>query len=77
MQHPILTPIDGGGESQYTGVTLLNEVYDLIRRRLPKLSPDDPHRAVLSWLLTQLGPRLGRSDLVPVSAPREDLQGRA
>lgn len=69
MQHPILTPLDGDG-IQRDGQEVLVEVFDVIRRSLPDVPPTDPYRPVLSWFLTQLGPRLGRPELVPVPESR-------
>lgn len=69
MQHPILTALDGDGV-QRDGHEVLVEVFDVIRRSLPDVPPADPYRPVLSWFLTQLGPRLGRPDLVAVPKSR-------
>jgi hypothetical protein len=51
---------------QYTGVDLLDEVYDLIRDRLGRLDADDPMRAELQSILARLGLGLGRSALQAV-----------
>lgn len=55
-----LRSYDGGGEGVLSGNEVLNEVYDLLRRRLPDLSPDDPARPALAATLTDLAPMLGR-----------------
>lgn len=69
-QHPILTPLDGGGAKEYDGDDLMNEVFDLMRHRLPRLRMTDPHRPVVSEFLAALGPRLGRDRLVAVQESR-------
>lgn len=71
VQHPILTGHDGGATGEYTGEALMNEVFDLMRRRLPELLPDDPYRARLMVLLPPMGAALGRDRLVPVGAGLE------
>lgn len=74
MDRPNLTPLEGGGDG-YDGMTLMNEVFDLMRRRLPRLRLDDPQRPVVSEFLVALGPRLGRDPLVAVREGRESLPG--
>jgi hypothetical protein len=73
MQHPILTAIDGqaGRAPQITGETVLNEVFDLVRRRLPYLSATDPARPHLAALAPALAEALGRprAVAVPVEPP--------
>lgn len=58
-------------EQMYDGEALLNEVYDLMRHRLPLLSPEDAARPYLSALLPQLGVALGRPALVAVPAEQQ------
>lgn len=55
-----LTTYDGGRTDQRTGRDVVEEVYDLLRHRLPDLSPDDPARPALAATLTDLAPMLGR-----------------
>lgn len=43
-------------ESGYDGTALMNEVYDLIRRRLPQLPAGDPLRRPLAQMLPGDGP---------------------
>lgn len=69
MDRPLLTPLEGGS-TKYKGADLMGEVYDLIRHRLPDLDPLDPHRQAMSAFLAQLGPLLGRSQLVAVPEDR-------
>jgi hypothetical protein len=66
---PGLKVLDGGKDG-YDGEALMNEVFDLIRRRLPKIPADDPMRPRLSSLLPALGMALGRDPLVPVETPQ-------
>lgn len=68
MQPPILKGHDGGGEDQYDGEALANEVFDLIRRRLPRLDSEDPFRPVFCQWLPELGDALGRPRLLPVAS---------
>lgn len=75
MQHPILTSHPGGrdaveGAAKVTGESVLNEVYDLIRHRLPHLQPDDPARPYLAALGPALGEALGRPRAVAVPEAR-------
>lgn len=65
-QPPILTGHDGG-LGEYDGEALANEVFDLIRRRLPRLRPEDPMRPMMAQLLPALGEALGRPPLLPVA----------
>lgn len=53
------------------GEQLMNDVYDLLRDRLPELPPDDPYRTLLLGVLPQFGRVLGRSPLIPVPVGRE------
>jgi hypothetical protein len=67
MQHPILTVHDGGADhGQVTGETVLNEIFDLIRHRLPLLDPTDPVRPHLAALAPVLAEGLGRPRAVVV-----------
>ena len=66
MQGPLLKGHDGGRGDEYDGEALMNEVYDLMRHRLPLLHPGDLHRPVVSQFLARLGDRLGRDRLVAV-----------
>lgn len=59
QQSPILNGLKGGNE-QYDGQALMNEVFDLMSERLSWLPPDDGYRPVVEDFLTALGPRLGR-----------------
>lgn len=68
-QSPILTAHDGGGE-QDSGEQLLNDVFDLIRRRLPRLACDDPVRVSLTAVMPELARRLDRPHVMPVRADR-------
>lgn len=66
---PILTPHTGEEDrGSYTTNDLMNEVFDLMRRRLPKLAADDPGRRRVMALLPALGEALGRDQVVPVQA---------
>lgn len=67
MQGPILRGHDGEGEQPYDGEALANEVFDLLRRRLPSLPLTDPLRSVLYQMLPALGSALGRQPLMPVA----------
>lgn len=69
MDRPILTPHDGCGE-HYDGENLMNEIFDLIRRRLPLLPPGDPVRRVMHALLPRLAVALGRPRVLPARDPR-------
>ncbi len=69
-QGPILRSHDGGGD-HYDGESLANDVYDLMRRKLPLLAEDDPLRPAFSESLTSLSVLLGRPLLVPVPARQE------
>lgn len=70
-QSPILTSLDGGADATlYDGEELLNEVFDLMRRRLPKIPVDDPARPALTALLPALAESLGRPLVVPVRGDR-------
>jgi hypothetical protein len=67
MQHPILTVHPGGaGHGQVTGEAVLNEIFDLIRHRLPLLDPTDPVRPHLAALAPVLAEELGRPRAVVV-----------
>lgn len=71
VDRPILTPHDGGAENaNYSTDDLMNEVFDLMRRRLPRLNAGDPGRARLMALLPQIGAALGRDQVVPVPEDR-------
>lgn len=61
---------DNGGD-RYTTEDLMHEVFDLMRRRLPKLDASDPGRQRVIALLPALGEALGRDRVVPVPAERE------
>lgn len=66
-QQPILKGHDGGkGRDEVTGESVLNEVYDLLRRRLPSVDPSDRLRPTLMRFLPLLGEALGRPRLVEV-----------
>lgn len=73
MQHPILTGHDGGkrDDDALTGEHVLNEIYDLIRRRLPLIPLDDPARTCLAALAPALGESLGRPRAVAVPEVRQ------
>lgn len=53
---------------EYTGVHLAEEMFDLMRRRLPRLADDDPMRETYQAWLPCLGSALGRPVLLPVEA---------
>jgi hypothetical protein len=72
-QPPILTVHDGQSDSGITGEFVLNEIFDLIRRRLPMLPATDPARPHLAALAPALGDALGRPRAVAV--PAEQLHG--
>jgi hypothetical protein len=65
VQHPILTPHDGGGDD-YDGAALAEEIFDLLRSRLPRLASEDPVRALVQPLLPALGEALGHPRLLLV-----------
>lgn len=69
VQHPILTPHDGG-RGEYDGEALLNDVFDLMRRRLPHLRLDDPVRPTVAALLPHLAEALGRPAVALVQEAR-------
>lgn len=71
MNRPILTPHDGGGD-KYDGEMLANEIFDLIRHRLPRIAVDDPVRENVQRLLPALADALGRPRLLPVEPLRAD-----
>ncbi len=50
-----------------SGERLLNEVFDLLRRDLPRLPLDDPTRPPLTALMPELARTLGRSTLSAVN----------
>lgn len=54
-----LTSYDGGGGG-LSGDQVLDEVFDLISRRLPRLRPDDPVREILGACLPGVARDLGR-----------------
>ena len=74
QQPPILKSHEGGRQA-YTGLELMGDVFDLMRRSLPNLPEDDPHRPVVSAFLAELGPTLGRDRLVAVPASRQSPPG--
>lgn len=55
------------GAREYDGEALAVEMFDLLRRRLPRLAEDDPVRCVVQQLLPALGEALGRPRLLPVA----------
>lgn len=55
----------------YTGEDLLNEVFDVMKCRVPKLQPDDPYRERLMTLIPQLAAALGRARGGSSAASRE------
>lgn len=69
-QRPLMRGLEGGRQGGLTGQDLLEEVFDLIRRRLPLLADDDPVRGSLSATLTALAPELGRPRVMPVPEDR-------
>lgn len=64
---PLVGVIDGGNEpaAVYTVDELLDDTYDFIRRRLPRVDLTDPRRSQVSALLVALGDSLGRDRVVP------------
>jgi hypothetical protein len=61
---------DQGGRNPETGEALLNDVFDLIRCRLPRLPVNDPARPALTALCPMLAQALGRPS---VSLVRGDV----
>lgn len=59
---PVATP---AGPDQDTGEALLNDVFDLIAERLPRLPLDDPARPALAVLCPLMGQSLGRPCAIP------------
>lgn len=68
-QQPVLVLHEGVTEV-LSGREVLDEVFDLIRYRLPYLATEDPVRQILSAVL----PSPGRPALAPVPAERHGLQ---
>lgn len=68
----LLTVHEGGKQpvGHQAGQDLLEDVFDLIRRRLPALAVDDPVRIRLAKILPLLGRHLGRAPLMPVPEDR-------
>lgn len=74
QQLPIMRGLEGGGErDENTGEALLNDVFDLISKRLPKLPLTDPARPTLAALSPMLAQALGR----PLVAEVPSAQQRA
>lgn len=74
-QPPIFSMHEGGnGAGVVTGRKVLDDIYDLIRRALPKIPIDDPARPYLTAALPALGDELGRPRVVavPPSRPQQD-----
>lgn len=69
-QPPILTAHKGGHSDEITGETVLNEVFDLLRHRLPHVAASDPARPHLVALAPLLGDALGRPRAVAVPEAR-------
>src|SRR5436305_1230704 len=64
-----LTVHEGGrGADMVTGETVLNEVFDLIRLRLPFIGASDPARPYLAALAPALAEALGRPRAAVVPA---------
>lgn len=74
-QRPILKVHDGGcdADGNISGESVLNEIFDLLRHRLPLLAATDPARPHLAALAPALGDALGRPRAVAV--PTERLLG--
>jgi hypothetical protein len=68
-QRPLMVALDGGAplSKEIDGETVLNEILDLIRCRVPLIPEDDPARAHLVGLRVALAEALGRP---PVAAVR-------
>jgi len=66
---------DNGGAraSMLDGGQLLEEVFDLIRRRLPHLRPDDPVRKEFAAVLPSVARDLGRPTVELVPDGRADV----
>lgn len=69
-QQPIMRLHEGGGDAcdENSGEALMNDVFDLIRRRLPSLPLEDPTRPALAALCPMLAQALGRPQVVEVRA---------
>jgi hypothetical protein len=52
----------------YSGVDLMNEVFDLLAHRVPHLALDDSYRPRLMAVLPQMGSRLGRPPVAAVAS---------
>jgi hypothetical protein len=57
---PTLTPYKGPAADWSAGERLLNDVFELVRARLPELAPDDPVRESFAKVLPDVGRSLGR-----------------
>jgi hypothetical protein len=64
-QRPAVTLVNGGAEHGYSVDDLMNEVFDLMCRRLPRIGLDDPRRLRVMALLPTLANALGRDPLGP------------
>lgn len=65
-----LTVHDGGaGADTLTGGEVLNEIFDLIARSLPRIPLDDPVRPHLAGLAPLMAAGLGRPRAVAVATP--------
>ena len=66
QQRPIVRVLEGGGEQGVDGTAVLNEIFDLLRRRLPLIPLDDPVRPHLAALTPLLGAQLRRPQALAV-----------
>lgn len=64
---PRLRSVDVRTTELVTGQQVLNEILDLITRRLPQLAADDPARPGLAAFAPALGAALGRPPAVAVA----------
>ena len=69
-QLPVLNLQESAPESWIAGERLLEDVFDLIRRRLSGLACDDPVRFQLGAVLPSVGRHLGRPALMQVPPER-------
>lgn len=69
---PILQIHDGGhGDGMITGRDALEEIFDVIRRALPRIPLDDPVRPHLAEIAPVLCEQLGRPRIVAVSGTEQ------
>lgn len=74
-QRPIVKVLEGGGEGDVTGASVLGEVFELLAARLPRIPLSDPVRPHLAALAPLLGRELGRPRAHAAPEPRQRLSG--